>query len=457
MNATGMDTVAFDLYINLYGAKSNDASTLAGITQSVWSNPRINTEISSSGTSDINEITRKTSLAEMTGSATPVEGWFHVEFPLSEFYVSSDAKYSDSTKPTYDMSKVPIDYSAINFFTQFMEATVTMPEGLGLMFAIDNLYFKNSSYKEPTAEAKASSATLLLTNNFNLDYTVKTGDLIISTPVVELTWNGRTTKVDVSATDAHSFTFLFSNILAQNMTDVISTTVHALSEDGKIVTSTHEYSVKDYCVRMLAKSDEELGGEKKANTLRELLSATLRYGAAAQVYANYKTDTLATDGVTGLVATPDFDLDKIYQLGDRITGDKITVAAWRSATLVLGNSMAIRCSFTAEDVSDLNVSCSSNTENIYAGELGIYSTFETATDANGDTYYYFDLPVYANNFSNEIYFVLSTTEGYSILHYSVNNYIATCYNADMVKTSALLETIYNYGVAASRYAGQLMD
>ena len=424
MDATGMDTVAFDLFVNFYGASSDDASVLGTITQSVWNNKTINVEASSSGKSDLKEVTRKTSLAEMTGSATPVEGWFHVEFPISDFYKSGT---------TAD----EIDWAAVNFFTLFMESKVTMPAGLNLLFAIDNLYFKDSTYvapAAPTPEARATGAALMLNDNFNLTYTVKTNDLIVSNPLVDVTYGGKTVRVDLTETAENTYSFDCTKILAHCLTETVQTTVKALTADGKVQKNVHEYSVKDYCARMLAREDV-------ASEVKQLLSDTLRYGEAAQIYASYKLDSLATSHVTNMLDAPAFDVDNVGKLTTVLDGEYTGGAKWRSATLVLGSSMAIRYTFTAESLDGVSVACSN-------GQT--YTSFASATDENGAAYYYFDVPVSADQFDTTFTVSFAGNESYKV-NYSVNHYIATKYDGSLVKTAALLEAIYNYGVAADAY------
>ena len=423
MNATGMDTVAFDLFVSLYGENSDDASVLNSITQSVWNNKTINVEASSSGKSDLKEVTRKTSLAEMTGSDTPAEGWFHVEFPISDFYKSGT---------TAEL----IDWAAVNFFTLFMESKVTMPAGLNLLFAIDNLYFKDSTYVAPAAPtpvAKASGAALMLNDNFNLTYTVTTNDLIVSNPLVDVTFDGKSVRVNLTETAENTYSFDCTKILAHCLTDTVQTTVKALSADGKVQTNVHEYSVKNYCARMLAREDV-------APVAKQLLSDMLRYGEAAQVYANYKLDSLATSGVTNMLDAPTFDVANVGKLSTVLSDNYVSGAKWRGASLVLGNSMAIRYTFTAESLDGVSVVCSNG---------NTYTSFKAATDEYG-AYYYFDVPVSADQFDTTFTVSFAGNDSY-LVNYSVNHYIATKYDATMVKTAALLEAIYNYGVAADAY------
>ena len=185
-----------------------------------------------------------------------------------------------------------------------------------------------------------------------------------------------------------------------------------------------------------------VGGEVSALAfVKQLLSDTLRYGEAAQIYASYKLDSLATSHVTNMLDAPAFDVDNVGKLTTVLDGEYVSGAKWRSATLVLGSSMAIRYTFTAESLDGVSVACSN-------GQT--YTSFASATDENGAAYYYFDVPVAADQFDTTFTVSFDGVENYS-LNYSVNHYIAKKYDASLVKTAALLEAIYNYGAAADAY------
>jgi hypothetical protein len=183
--------------------------------------------------------------------------------------------------------------------------------------------------------------------------------------------------------------------------------------------------------------------DAQVKAFRQLLSSALRYGAAAQIYANYRPKLLPTDGVTGLVDAPAFDVTTISKIDNVLSGEYVSGAKWRSATLVLGNSMAIRYAFTAESVEGLSVTCGGDA----------YTSFTTAQAADGTAYYYFDVPVYADEFDEIFAASFDGVENYA-LNYSVNHYVATKYNPAQIKTAALLEAIYNYGLAADAFVAQ---
>jgi hypothetical protein len=277
-----------------------------------------------------------------------------------------------------------------------------------------------------------AGATPTLDDTFNLDFRAVPYEGIHAeiAPVMEFCYGGKITRTTATKNADGDYIMPFRKILAHCVAEEITLTMFAMGKDGSMINENMTYSIKDYCERMLARED-------LAPVVKELLSATLRYGAAAQTYASYKTDALATDGVENLTDAPAFDATSIAKIDKVLSGDYVSGAKWKSATLVLGSSMAIRYSFEADSVEGLKVVCSN-------GE--VYTSF-----AQADGRYYFDVPVYANEFDSIFTVAFEGVDNYA-LSYSVNHYVATKYDANMIKTSALLEAIYNYGVAADAYA-----
>ena len=328
-------------------------------------------------------------------------------------------------------------------FIQNTDITVGPNDGAALW--IDNVYFKDSKYVAPDVEPEVEAvvapkmltgATPLLDDTFNLDFRAVPYEGVNAdiTPIMDFTFGNKTSRVTATKNGDGHYIVPFRKILAHCIADEIGMRMYAVDENGSMFTETMTYSIKDYCARMLAREDV-------APVVKQLLSDTLRYGAAAQMYAYYNTDALATDGVTGLADAPTFDVAGVKALDQVLDGEYVNGAKWRSVTLVLGSSMAIRYTFTAESLDGVSVNCSNG---------NTYTTFKTATDADGATYYYFDVPVSADQFDTTVTVSFAGNDSY-LVNYSVNHYIATKYDASMLKTAALLEAIYNYGVAADAY------
>ena len=87
------------------------------------------------------------------------------------------------------------------------------------------------------------------------------------------------------------------HIAPQNMNDEITVTVDFY---GVEQSQLEDYTFRSYCTTMLAKTNSELGlTAAKKTQLDQLLKDMLAYGAAAQTYKGWHTDSLANEGISG--------------------------------------------------------------------------------------------------------------------------------------------------------------
>ena len=369
-------------------------------------------------------------------------GTYHVELVL--------------TTGTFSNDKGEVGYlnhANIKHFGAFLQQTdVAVGPNDGVEIWIDNIYFKDSKYVAPDVEPETPvvkdyltmGATPTLDDTFNLDFQVNLLDGMNTsvTPVLDITFDGVYSRVAPVVKNGATV-YPFYNIFAHRMADTINLSTYAIADNGSMVWENSTYSIKDYCSRMLEKTDDA--------KLKDLLSATLRYGAAAQTYAAYNEGNLATNGAA-LTDAPIFDVANVTKL-DSVLSREYDAAKdtykWRGATLVLGNAMALRYSFRAESTDGLTVTYTNGTT------TATVDTFTEASDSIGK-YFYFDVPVFANEFDS-VFTVsfdgVGGADGYD-MSYSVNHYVATKYDPALKKTAALLESIYNYGVAADAYTAQ---
>ena len=392
-------------------------------------------ELSSSGRMDTNESRRSGSLEQMFGAyvlnadgskGTFADGWNHVEIPLSTF--------------TGDC-----DYTAINYIGQYAN-NAPVATGKAYRVAFDNIHFivpETEVVAGPVTKIYSAQPTL----KESIDFTIKAQDDNAGPVAIECVFTGdgvdaiRTIGAATPNADGFYYT-TFDGISAHRMTDTLTMKLWTLDENGKmIVAHTVNYSVQQYITNMLDDATDA--------TLITLLSDLLAYGAAAQAYANYNMDALATDIDETLLSklTPSTFV-KPATLGDSIlTGTPVDDdydATFKTATLVLGGTVHIRYTFTANTVDGL-------TMNVGGVE---YSSFVPVKDEAGNVVsYYVDVPVTATNFDTTYTAYFGTNNAYNVI-YSVNHYIAKKYDTSMVKTAALLQALYCYGVSAEAYAAQ---
>ena len=392
-------------------------------------------ELTSSGKMDVEESSRSGSLEQLFGAyvlnedgskGSLADGWNHIEIPLSQF-------------------KGGCNYAAINYIGIYPNND-PVATGNAYRVAFDNIHFivpETEVVAGPVTKIYSAQPTL----KESIDFTIKAQDENAGPVAIECIFTGdgvgtiRTIGAATPNADGFYYT-TFDGISAHRMTDTLTMKLWTLDENGKMVVAhTVDYSVQQYIVNMLGNTGDE--------ALITLLSDLLAYGAAAQAYGNYNMDALATDIDETLLSklTPS-TFTKPSVLSDHIrTGnpaDDEFDATFKSATLVLGGTVHIRYDFTANTVDGL-------TMNVGGVE---YSSFVPVKDGEGNVVsYYVDVPVTAPNFDTTYTAYFGTNDAYNVI-YSVNHYIAKMHNPELVKTAALLEALYCYGVSADAYVAQ---
>ena len=242
------------------------------------------------------------------------------------------------------------------------------------------------------------------------------------------------------------FTFDFTGINPQRMTDTLKATVYAEDASGNVVEyQVDDYSVAQYCSNKLAKLGQN-------DPLRKLIGNLVAYGAAAQVYQNYRTDNLVSTVVSGAVSTDYTDrLSSVTQYTGKVLGTAgVNI---KGKTLVLSNTFAVRVYFTVnKDVDITNVSF-----NVTAnGKTDTVNSFEKDEKLG---YYYFDYAnLNATQLDSEVKFesLVNGTDAGDMVTYSVNTYLAKKMpNYDKSSNAyKFMAELFNYGCACTEYASK---
>jgi hypothetical protein len=253
--------------------------------------------------------------------------------------------------------------------------------------------------------------------------------------MAQFNYMGGTTYLAGEPNRNGEYVFAFDGILAHQLGETVIATVWGVDNNGYLISDSVEYSVAKYCTNMIAKYGDNEG-------LRRLLGSVLVYGSYAQVYADYNTDNLVfgdNDAAWDMLysrCVSDY-ADKLL-IKNVLVGEPADDKVWTGATLVLGSSMKIRYYFEAESVDGLVVNVS---------KAGMPVATVTEFVEEGGTYY-FDVPVYANEFATIVSVDFGT--GYSV-NYSVNHYLAKSHtNEDL---EGMLDAIFCYGWQARTYSG----
>ena len=242
------------------------------------------------------------------------------------------------------------------------------------------------------------------------------------------------------------FTFDFTGVNPQRMTDTLKATVYAEDASGNVVEyQVADYSVAQYCSNKLAKLGQD-------DSLRKLIGNLVAYGAAAQVYQNYRTDNLVSTVVSGAVSTDYTDrLSSVTQYTGKVTGAAgVTI---KGKTLVLSNTFAVRVYFTVNkgvDIANVSFKVTAN------GKTDTVNSFEKDEKLG---YYYFDYAnLNATQLDSEVKFesFVNETGVGDMVKYSVNTYLAKKMpNYDKSSNAyKFMAELFNYGCACTEYASK---
>lgn len=242
------------------------------------------------------------------------------------------------------------------------------------------------------------------------------------------------------------FTFDFTGVNPQRMTDTLKATVYAEDASGNVVEyQVDDYSVAQYCSNKLAKLGQD-------DSLRKLIGNLVAYGAAAQVYQNYRTDNLVSTVVSGAVSTDYTDrLSSVTQYTEKVLGTAgVNI---KGKTLVLSNTFAVRVYFTVNegvDIANVSFNVTAN------GKTDTVNSFEKDEKLG---YYYFDYAnLNATQLDSEVKFesFVNETGVGDMVTYSVNTYLAKKMpNYDKSSNAyKLMAELFNYGCACTEYASK---
>ncbi|MBQ6431496.1 MAG: endonuclease [Oscillospiraceae bacterium] len=287
---------------------------------------------------------------------------------------------------------------------------------------------------------KLVSASPVLNDKIDMIYAAYIPDGY-SNPYVVFVFNGVTTTVTEHTTDEYNRElFVFNDINPQCMGDNISATLYATREGSVESYSVPTYSVRQYCVNKLA--------DEPPIPLQAIVSNLLAYGAAAQVYMNYKTNALVTSG-DDIVNPLYYDFDEIGSVSGydaSFAGTAASDVYWISAKLTLTNSVAMNFRFYAESTADLYVTFTVN------GDSYVTNEFTTIGDGVYEVSF---ADISANEFATAVTasFVRNEQQVGNALTYSVNAYVQAKQNDSNTALQNLIRALYLYGLSAEDYGG----
>ena len=274
-------------------------------------------------------------------------------------------------------------------------------------------------------------------------------DTEYSDPYVVFAFNGKQfTVTDYTIDSKGWYAFAFRDIAPRMMNDSIVATLYATYEGEQVVCQKRSYSVKEYCYNMLAECNE---GGKYANDekFKTLLVDLLHYGAAAQIYANYKVDTLVTADLTDEQKTWATDAAPSLSTVWNLTYETVAnpTVTWKAGGLLLEDAVTMRFKFAADSVEGLTVKF--YTQNNPTGWTVNSDAFVKTTDG----YYVYFNGLKARQMRETVYVTVYRDDVAisNTVSYSIESYAYAKQNDQNVKLTALLEAMMKYGDSAYRY------
>ena len=227
-------------------------------------------------------------------------------------------------------------------------------------------------------EFKIASANLTLSDSIAVNFRVKKAVYEAYENVYAVISSGDNTVTINNPTYKEAdglYVFTFAGIGPHMMKDSITCTLYG-SANGQNYTKTVEYSVYKYCSNQLAKTTDD--------AFKTVVTDLLNYGAAAQVYTNYKTDDLANAGVDQTYATASLTTEPVKQLNTEYATIENPTVIWKGASLYLESKVNARLTIEARDLTGLSVKF------VIDGVEYTSNNFEAQPDKENRYYVYFD-------------------------------------------------------------------
>ena len=326
--------------------------------------------------------------------------------------------------------------------------------------------------------AKLAGYSLSLTGNIGVNFYMELSNDVVNDESAYMNFtlpNGTTSKVYVSGTHEDGSTattdttvkngvtyYVFTcEVAAKEMTSDIK--AQMIGNNGEKKGTVYTYTVKEYADYILSHMSAEESDISKATI--QLVKGMLNYGGAAQKYFGYKTDKLASDGLT-LTGAVFNDTSIINNITNKANKASVTCAnakvTFKSAYLSL-NSTTDLCVFVqfADDVTVKEdmfaIWC--NTDQISKDQYEV-------TKFNEENCYKITLHGVKASQLNEkyaFYVELSDTEYAELAYYGTNSYAYTvmssaCDNINNIESlREVVKALYAYGVCAEEYENYKND
>ena len=319
--------------------------------------------------------------------------------------------------------------------------------------------------------AKLAGYSLSLTGNIGVNFYMELSDDIVKDDSAYMKFtlpNGTTSKVYVSGTHEDGSTattdttvkngvtyYVFTcEVAAKEMTSDIK--AQMIGNNGEKTGKVYTYTVKEYADYILSHMSAEESDISKATI--QLVKGMLNYGGGAQKYFGYKTDKLASDGLT-LTGAVFNDTSIINNITNEANKASVTCAnakvTFKSAYLSLNSTTDLCVSVQFAD----DVTVKEDMFAIWCNTDQISKDQYEVTKVNEENCYKITLHGMKASMLNEkyaFYVELSDTE-YAELAYGADSYAYTvmssaCDNINNIESlREVVKALYAYGICARNY------
>lgn len=291
-----------------------------------------------------------------------------------------------------------------------------------------------------------SGASLTLQDDLVINY--KVNETLFTengytNPYVLFSLNGVETKVTKYTVENGKYIFDFEDIIPHQMSDTIYATLYATYNGEEYASEVREYSVATYCYNMLDKYNTNEYAE-----LRTLLVDLLNYGAASQVYMDYKTDNLVNASLTEEHKAWGTSTERTLETVQNLEYETIEnpTVQWKGGGLNLQKSVGMRFKITADNIENLTV----KVINDIGEETVITSDTFEATEGG---YYVFFEGLNASQMSDVVYLTVYDGEiaVSNTIRYSIESYAYAKQNSTDTNLAELVKAMMRYGDSAKAY------
>ncbi len=319
--------------------------------------------------------------------------------------------------------------------------------------------------------AKLAGYSLSLTGNIGVNFYMELSNDVVNDESAYMNFtlpNGTTSKVYVSGTHEDGSTattdttvkngvtyYVFTcEVAAKEMTSDIK--AQMIGNNGEKTGKVYTYTVKEYADYILSHMSAEESDISKATI--QLVKGMLNYGGAAQKYFGYKTDKLASDGLT-LTGRVFNDTSIINNITNEANKASVTCAnakvTFKSAYLSLNSTTDLCVSVQFAD----DVTVKEDMFAIWCNTDQISKDQYEVTKVNEENCYKITLHGMKASMLNEkyaFYVELSDTE-YAELAYGADSYAYTvmssaCDNINNIESlREVVKALYAYGICARNY------